>query len=156
MPCRLRFRCSKESTQVLDNLTVDDAAQVYEAIRIAEPGGLGQADQQDVRNAPTVTLKEAMCLAKDRDNIARQYSNGFDDVLHYGLEQLSQELGFVDRWENAIIRLQLKLMSHVPDSLIARKCGAPVAYEAGLRANTVLETEWPDYDITWELLQRVR
>ena len=94
-----------------------------------------------------------MCLAKDRDNIARQYANGYDDILHFGLEQLSQELGFVDRWENAIIRLQLQLMSHVPDSLIARKCGSRVAYEAGLRARTVLETDWPDYDITWELLQ---
>lgn len=139
--------------RVLNNLTIEDARQVYEAIRIANPGGLGRADQQDIRDEPTVTLKEAMCLAKDRDNIARQYANGFDDVLHFGLEQLSQELGFVDRWENAIIRLQLKLMSHVPDSLIARKCGASVAYEAGLRAHTVLETDWPDYDITWELLQ---
>jgi triphosphoribosyl-dephospho-CoA synthase len=138
---------------VLDNLTIDDARQVYQAIRIAEPGGLGRSEQQDVRDEPTVSLKEAMSLAQERDNIARQYANGFDDILHFGLEQLSHELGFVDRWENAVIRLQLQLMSYLPDSLIARKCGPEVAYEAGLRARTVLETDWSDYDITWELLQ---
>jgi triphosphoribosyl-dephospho-CoA synthase len=74
-------------------------------------------------------------------------------VLHFGLEQLALELDFVDRWETAIIRLQLKLMSRLPDSLIARKCGREIAEEASLRARTVLEADWPDYDISWEILR---
>lgn len=138
---------------VLNNLTVDDARCVYEAIRIAAPGGLGEVDQQDVRQEPTGTLLEVMQLARERDSIARQYTNDFDDVLHYGLEQLALELGFVDRWENSIIRLHLKLMSHLPDSLIARKCGKQLADEAGLRARTVLESDWPAYEISWDILQ---
>ena len=105
---------------VLNNLTVEDARCVYEAIRIASPGGLGEVEEQDVRLEPTGTLLEVMELARDRDSIARQYTNEFDDVLHYGLEQLAMELGFVDRWENSIIRLHLKLMAHLPDTLIAR------------------------------------
>jgi triphosphoribosyl-dephospho-CoA synthase len=138
---------------VLNNLTVEDARCVYEAIRIASPGGLGKVEEQDVHQEPTGTLLEVMELAQDRDSIARQYSNEFDDVLHYGLEQLAMELGFVDRWENSIIRLHLKLMAHLPDTLIARKCGRQLAEEAGLRARTVLEADWPDYEISWGILE---
>jgi len=138
---------------VLNSLTVEDARCVYEAIRLASPGGLGKVEEQDVHSEPTGTLLEVMELARDRDSIARQYCNEFDDVLHYGLEQLAMELGFVDRWENSIIRLHLKLMAHLPDTLIARKCGRQLAEEASLRARTVLEADWPDYEISWGILK---
>jgi len=137
---------------VLRNLTVDDSKCVYEAIRLASPGGLGEVNEQDIRSSPSLSLVEVMELAKDRDNIALQYTNDFDEILHYGLEQLAQELGFVDRWENSIIHLHLKLMAKLPDSLIARKCGRELADEASLRAGTVLESDWPDYEICWGLL----
>src|SRR6185312_12959103 len=56
----------------LADLTVADAAAAYEAIRLAGPAGLGRADAQDVQQAPTVDLRQAMTLAADRDRIARQ------------------------------------------------------------------------------------
>ena len=43
--------------------TVEDAREVYAAIRLANPGGLNDAAEQDVRDEPTVTLHEAMALA---------------------------------------------------------------------------------------------
>jgi len=55
---------------VLTNLDVRDAEQVYEAIRLANPGGLGRVDMQDVSELPSVTLLEAMKMAADRDGIA--------------------------------------------------------------------------------------
>ncbi len=137
---------------VLRGLTVDDAREAFAAIRLAGPGGLGNVAEQDIADEPSVTLLEAMRLAADRDNIARQYANEFDDVLHYGLEQLALELDFVDHWETSVIRLQLKLMAQLPDSLIARKCGRAVAEEASMRARTVLEADWPDYEISREIL----
>src|SRR5581483_10206744 len=72
----------------LRSLTVQDARDVYEAIRLANPGGLGDVPEQDVRSEPTVTLLEAMKLAADRDLIARQYANGFADVFDFGLPAL--------------------------------------------------------------------
>src|SRR5262249_36667272 len=36
--------------QVLDSLGVDDARAVYEAIRLAVPGGLGSAPEQNLRD----------------------------------------------------------------------------------------------------------
>lgn len=138
---------------VLRGLSVADAREAFAAIRLASPGGLGTVPDQDVSQEPSVTLLDAMRLAADRDSIARQYANEFDDVLHYGLEHLALELDFVDRWETSIIRLQLKLMAQLPDSLIARKCGRAVAEEASLRARTVLEADWPDYEISREILR---
>ena len=45
---------------VLSDTSVDDAREVYAAIRRAAPGGLGQAVEQDVADEPTVTLLEVM------------------------------------------------------------------------------------------------
>src|SRR5262249_51208377 len=58
---------------VLAATTIEDARDVYRAIRLAHPGGLGTVGDQDLADEPTVTLREAMRLAADRDMIARQY-----------------------------------------------------------------------------------
>ena len=67
--------------QVLAGLTVDDAAAAFRAIAHANPGGLGDAPEQDVRQAPSVTLLQAMALAAERDRIAAQYRDGFAEVF---------------------------------------------------------------------------
>jgi triphosphoribosyl-dephospho-CoA synthase len=48
---------------VLAGLTREDAALVYEAIRLVNPGGLGRVESEDVAETPSVTLLEAMRLA---------------------------------------------------------------------------------------------
>src|SRR5438046_8408242 len=54
--------------------TVADAREAYAAIRRAGPGGLGRTREQDVAGTPTVTLREAMALAAERDAVAREYA----------------------------------------------------------------------------------
>ena len=63
--------------QVLAETTVDDAVEVYAAIRQARPGGSGRSNAEDVAGRPTVTLQEAMALAAERDSIAREYVSSF-------------------------------------------------------------------------------
>src|SRR5947209_4785483 len=58
--------------RVLDGLDVADARATYEAIRLANPSGLGRVAEQDVSDEPTQSLREVMALAADRDLIARQ------------------------------------------------------------------------------------
>ena len=53
--------------RVLAGLDVDDARLVYEAIRLASPGGLGRAAEQDIRDEPTQTLRQVMALAAERE-----------------------------------------------------------------------------------------
>ncbi len=126
---------------VLGRLTRDDAAWVYRAIRLAQPGGLGTAASEDVADEPTGTLLEAMTLAAERDGVAAQYANGFAWVLQEGAPFLAS-IGsdFATHWEAAIIELQLRLMAKHPDTLIVRKCGTEVAQEASCRARHCLQS----------------
>ncbi len=122
----------------LKMLTARDAEHVYAAIRLASPGGLGDAPEQDVRAEPTVTLLEAMRLAADRDLVARQYANGFADVFDFGVPAFLTALEQYGVVEAAVIDSQLRWLVEYPDSLIARKNGPAVAADVQARAREVL------------------
>jgi len=128
--------------RVLAEMDVEDARQVYEAIRLASPGGLGRVSEQDVYAEPTQTLRQVMALAADRDLVARQYVNGFAEVFNDGVPALLAGLERTGSMEGAIISAQLHLMAHHPDTLIARKRGPAEAEEASRRARNVLEIGW--------------
>jgi triphosphoribosyl-dephospho-CoA synthase len=128
---------------VLDGLDVEDARQVYAAIRLAAPAGLGRVAEQDIRDEPTLSLRQVMALAADRDLVARQYTDSFHEVLNDGVPALRAALDAGLLLEAAIIRCHLHLMAAYPDSLIARKCGLAEAEEAAARARRVLDAGWP-------------
>jgi triphosphoribosyl-dephospho-CoA synthase len=129
--------------RVLAGLTVEDARQAFAAIRLAAPGGLGAAPEQDVAGEPTVTLGEAMALAADRDLIARQYAVGFADVFDAAVPALRDGLRHTGTLEGGIVFAQLTLMAARPDTLIARKRGHLEAFVAGQRAQAALDAGWP-------------
>jgi len=128
---------------VLDNLDDEDCRKVYEAIRTASPGGLGSVETADVNDPPPDDLIAAMELASERDLVARQYVNGFEQVFCDGLDWLRESCDSGLDLDNSIVRLHLKFMATYPDSLIARKCGPETAREAAARAARVLESGWP-------------
>lgn len=125
-------------SNTLSALSVDDATRVFRAIRLANPGGLGDAPEQDVHSEPTVTLLEAMKLAADRDLIARQYANGYADVFDLGVPAFLAGFEKYGCVEAAVIECQLKWMATFPDSLIARKLGLPAAEDVQKRVQHVL------------------
>ncbi len=108
---------------VLAELTLDDARLVYEAIRLAAPGGLGTAPQHDVRDAPAVDLLVAMGSAAERDSIAREYVTDyaitFEVTAPALVEQRRRGLAPAD----AVVQAYLSLLAAIPDTLIARKRG---------------------------------
>ena len=109
---------------VLAETNVDDARDVYAAIRLAAPGGLGQAADQDVRNDPTVTLVEAMRLAADRDGIAREYADSFEATFEIGAPALERARADGLGWSEAVVETFLTLLAARPDTHIARRGGA--------------------------------
>jgi triphosphoribosyl-dephospho-CoA synthase len=123
---------------VLKQLTVDDTRQVYEAIRLAQPGGLGEAPVGDVnrKDAALLPLQEAMRLAAERDLVARQYVNGFAEVM-WTAERIAMAAK-TRPMSAAIVRGYLELLAKHPDALIARKCGRKASNEASVRAAAVL------------------
>ncbi|HEV3122288.1 MAG TPA: triphosphoribosyl-dephospho-CoA synthase [Isosphaeraceae bacterium] len=129
---------------VLAATTVADAREVYEAIRLAQPGGLGTVAAEDVAGTPTVTLLEAMRLASKRDLVALQYANAFAETFGLALPALRSALAAGRPLEQAIIFTHLTLLARCPDTLIARKLGVPEAAEAARLAAEVLAAGWPD------------
>jgi triphosphoribosyl-dephospho-CoA synthase len=115
---------------VLAETNVDDARDVYAAIRLAAPGGLGQAAEQDVRNEPTVTLLDAMRLAADRDGIAREYADSFEATFEIGAPALERARADGLGWSEAVVETFLTLLSTRPDTHIARRGGAALAARA--------------------------
>ena len=83
---------------VLDDLDVQDAADVFAAIVAADPGGLGGAGRHDVRSPALVGLKEAMAEADARDRISRQYVTVFEDVFQLGAPALRKARITIDMW----------------------------------------------------------
>ena len=112
---------------VLGTLDDADAQAVFRAIAAANPGGLGDAPQGDVRAAPRIGLVDAMALAAGRDLIARQYANGFAEVLD--AIRVLQRSGFAlnAATEAAVQRVFLHWLSNFPDSHIVRRHGEAVA-----------------------------
>jgi triphosphoribosyl-dephospho-CoA synthase len=135
---------------VLSRLDADDARLVYQAIRLARPGGMGQVAEADLADEAPADLIAAMRLAADRDLVARQYANGFQEVLHNVVPAIK---GGLDRgWgtSHAIVHAQLTIMSRYPDSLIARKCGIETAQRAADHAAQVLQAGTPIDEAFWQ------
>lgn len=124
---------------ILERTTIDDAEHVYAAIRLAQPGGMGDATSQDIRQRPTVTLRDAMALAADRDRIAEQYVTD-DHIVFKSRAKLCDLFKSAVDWETAIIALHVWMLSRWPDTLIARKCEVEVAEQVSIDAAALLET----------------
>ena len=120
--------------QVLARLTPDDCRLVYEAIRLAQPGGLGKVEEMDVADEPPADLLAAMHAAADRDLVARQYVDDFRLVLDEALPLLVA--GRASGWSltEAIIHTHLTLLARYGDSLIVRKCGSETAEQSSAMA----------------------
>ena len=123
---------------VLAETTVADAAETYAAIRRARPGGLGAASAEDVATAPTVSLREAMALAAERDEIAREYTNRFALTFEVGAPALADARRRGLSWSEATVECFLALLAAVPDTHIARKLGRGEAERVTGRAREVL------------------
>ncbi|MEC5404569.1 triphosphoribosyl-dephospho-CoA synthase [Paraburkholderia sp. MPAMCS5] len=117
---------------VLARLDLDDARLAYRAIALANPGGLGDAPEQSVHDAPTVGLRDAMTLAAARDSVARQYADGFHDIFETGLAAFREVSA--DDPRAATLNLFLTFAGGWPDSHIVRKHGAAVAQSVTLAA----------------------
>lgn len=111
-------------SSVLQGLDEQDGADVFTAIRRANPGGLGRSARHDVtaESAPA-SLYSAMAEAAGRDRIARAYVTDFEDVFRIGLPALhaARRRGLAPPWTTTAIHIAY--LTAVPDSHVARKFG---------------------------------
>lgn len=131
-PLRERLRV------VLAQLDVDDARDAFAAIRLAAPGGLGDAAEQDVHAEPTVGLLEAMRLGAARDGVAAEYASAFATTFELALPCLRAALADGLAPRPAIVELHVTLLAAAPDTHVARRAGADVAAEVSRGAAAAL------------------
>ncbi len=130
-------RLRDELRRVLAQTTVDDAREVYAAIRLASPGGLGKAESQDVADEPTTTLLGAMELAAGRDGIAREYASAYETTFMVGAPTLERARSDGLAWDDAVVETFLTLLAAGPDTHIARRGGEHIAADVSRRAAAV-------------------
>ena len=124
---------------VLKSLGRQEAQDIFAAIRLANPGGLGKTDRYDVNSPLEIDIYSAMEAARDRDLVALQYANGYREVVDLGVKCLQNQF---DRWNSvewAVVACYLMYMASFPDSHIRRKHGIETAEQVRKRTKPVLE-----------------
>jgi triphosphoribosyl-dephospho-CoA synthase len=123
--------------ETLNGLDDRDAEWLFQAIAHAKPGGLGDAPEADVNQAPKVSILEAMTLAEERDFIARQYTRSFEDIFQTSVPLYDSRLSIGDSEEWATAAVFLGLLSQHKDSHVERKFGTACADQVTREASLV-------------------
>ena len=122
----------------LKALESEDARLVYDAIRLAGPSGLGVSTEMDIQEEPPNDILDAMQFSSDKDLVARQYSNNFEQVFEEVVPMLVAGEAQFGCLTEAIIYSHVSMLARYGDSLIQRKCGADVSNQAKERAGHAL------------------
>ena len=135
-----------EIAAILSTLTPNDARDVYEAIALARPGGMGRRAEWDVTGAPPAILMDAMRAAAAHDQIAALWAHGYGPLFAGPVTDIVAELHAGHALGTAIVRSHLAQLARAPDTLIARKHGGAAAADVSARAARVLACgpdAWP-------------
>ncbi len=130
----------------IENSTPEDSINLYEAIEIVQPGGLGTVSKLDVNNKESINkikqenlnLKAIFHTCASWDNIASEWITNYKISREIGLSyyvklvQASQDLNY------SIILTFLRILSEYPDTLIIRKTNLKTAKMISERARIIL------------------
>ena len=137
----------KKIKLVVESTSPEDAVDVYEAIKIAKPAGLGTAPKLDI-NDPTSTnrilsektsLYQVFRIAEKYDTICSEWVNNYPVTFDLAYPTLTRQIRNGDDIHVAIIHTFLKILSQYPDTFIARKTSLEKSREISLKAKQILE-----------------
>jgi len=131
---------------VTDNTVSKDTLALYEGINIAKAGGLGEVPMFDVKKIETkeiiarqnVAILDVFKIASNYDSIASEWVNNYHITFDVGYPYFNEQTACFKDLNVATVHTFLKVLSEVPDTLIARKVGEEKAQEISLKANRVL------------------
>lgn len=118
---------------LMDNTTVDDAVNLYDAINIADAGGMGDQDEFDVMSekakdelrANNQTMYDVLEISAGWDRLASELTSSMPVCFDIGFPCFN---GLKDESINrATVLTFLTILSQIPDTLISRKYGDEVA-----------------------------
>lgn len=131
---------------IIKNSVSEDTINLFEAIQLANPGGLGQVEKFDVTTTSTeslikenINLYDIFELSADRDNIAREWITEFQITIEVGYPYFKKTFLETQDINLAIVHTYLKILGDYPDTLICRKYGTPFAECISNEAKDILE-----------------
>lgn len=130
--------------QTLASLDRNDAADIWRAISVAQPGGLGRVGRHDLAGPAPTSILEAMRLARHRDAIAQLWADSYQSLFRRdpqrpGMAWLLETALTADL--PAAAAIQQAFLQHLAvhhDSLIARRHGTAVAADVSHQAAAVV------------------
>lgn len=132
---------------VVEATTPEDAVAVYEAINIAKPSGLGKAPDLDVNDPSSirrireekVSLYEVFKIASSYDLVCSEWVNNYTVTFDFAYPYLLAQIKENNDINVAVIHTFLKVLSHYPDTFIARKVGMEKAKRVSAMAKEVIK-----------------
>jgi triphosphoribosyl-dephospho-CoA synthase len=132
---------------MVKSTTSQDAVDVYDAIDMARPGGLGKAPTLDVNDSKSkqrilsqgTSLYEVFKISSPWDSISAEWVNSFHITFDIGYPYLKHEIRATGDINTASVNTFLRILSEVPDTLVARKAGKAKARWISKEAKIVLE-----------------
>ena len=136
----------RENVKVLmANTSVDDACDLYDAINIADAGGMGDQDEYDVAsdNAKqelrqnNQTMYDVLKISAPWDMLAREMTSDMPAVFEIGYPTYHKLLDEKTQNEACVLTF-LTILSQVPDTLISRKYGSDEALKISMMTRDLL------------------
>lgn len=132
--------------RVMDATTSDDAVNLYDAINIADAGGMGEHDKLDVADAQArdklikddINMYEVLQMSSKWDLLSYELTNLMPITFETGFptfRSVKAEYGI----NKAILQTFLTILSKNPDSLISRKYGNDMARMVTADADSILQ-----------------
>jgi len=127
--------------------SADDAVNLYDAIALAQPGGLGKSPQLDVTDVKSrkeildrqVSLFDVFKISASWDSISKEWVTDYRVTFDIGYPFFLQQLNETKDINKATVHTFLKILSEVPDTLIQRKAGANKSEWVSNQAVQILE-----------------
>ncbi|MFX1435697.1 MAG: triphosphoribosyl-dephospho-CoA synthase [Promethearchaeota archaeon] len=133
--------------KIIENSSVNDTINLYQAIRLCNPGGLGKIKKYDINNEKSfndlkkddINLKKIFKFSEEYDLISLEYSTGYNLILDEGLPYFVKTYNQFKNINIATVNTYLKLLSLNPDTLVIRKSGLESALYISKAASNILE-----------------
>ena len=139
---------------LMSNTSVDDACDLYDAINIADAGGMGDQDEYDVAsdNAKqelrdnNQTMYDVLKISAPWDMLAREMTSDMPAVFEIGYPTYHELKNEKSKNESCVLTF-LTILSQVPDTLISRKYGNDEALKISMMTRDLLKMrDSPDFD----------
>lgn len=139
------YEIRENIVELMASTTVDDAIDLYDAINIADAGGMGEQDEYDVagENAKqelrenNQTMYDVLAISAPWDRLAKELTTNMPVCFDVGYKEY-RELKKENSLNRSSVLTFLEILSRVPDTLISRKYGAEKANDVSNMALDLL------------------